>query len=277
MEEKKLLFALIVTNFLSVLAFDANAGIDHHAHKQYESRYVDQNVIDMVNNLNSKVDGLTDLKGGDKKGTNTQNDLAERSAREIIDVTNQRVRNSQNNKEVKELKEWTQDIETRDKKHVMDHMLCESQKQQEMAGHFQQTNTSQDSKFYIFASVSLSKQVLKNLVRGAKKYDGVVVIRGIIDDSLTKTVGFLREVLKEDAEGVLIDPMLFRKYEIKMVPSYVLAITTPGKEIEDKELSKLTDETFDMIGGTISPGYALSTFASKGNLKAQAKMRLADD
>ena len=107
--------------------------------------------------------------------------------------------------------------------------------------------------FYVF--VTLAMPHFKALVQDAKKYDATLVIRGLKDDSFIKTAKYLQEILKEDSEGILIDPTLFRKYQVKKVPTFVIAI----------------DDAYDKLSGNVTIQYALNKIISDGELGNLAK------
>lgn len=119
--------------------------------------------------------------------------------------------------------------------------------------------------FYIFVSLNMKEKNLKLLLREAAKYNGVLVIRGLKNDSMIETVNYLQTLLKEKHEGVIIDPNLFRKYRIDKVPSFVVAKHCFGSRC---------DQQYDTIKGNITPHFALSKIMAKGDLKSEAERLL---
>jgi len=97
-----------------------------------------------------------------------------------------------------------------------------------------------DSKVYIFVSFGMPKEALKALAVDAKKYGAVLLIRGLIDSSFLKTATFVKEL----EESVVLDPLLFRKYNIVAVPTF----------IEEQQAG------YKKISGNITLAYALSKF-----------------
>ena len=108
------------------------------------------------------------------------------------------------------------------------------------------------AELYIFATLSMPN--LKALLQDAQKYGGIVTIRGLKNNSMKETVSELLKITKLDSEGVMIDPLLFKEYQISRVPAFVL----------------VQDNTYDKIAGNFSTRYALEKIASLGDLKAQA-------
>lgn len=77
--------------------------------------------------------------------------------------------------------------------------------------------TSQELTLYIFVSFSMPKQTIKALAIEAKKHNASLVIRGLIQNSFINTAKFLQEM----REGIVLDPTLFKEYDIKVVPTFV--------------------------------------------------------
>lgn len=112
--------------------------------------------------------------------------------------------------------------------------------------------------FYIFATLTMNKIDLENLIKNAKQYHGVVVLRGLKNNSMIQTIEYLQDILKDNLEGVIIDPVLFNKYNVQRVPTFILG-TKEGN--------------IDVLSGNVSMNFVLQKFASKGSTKDIA-MRL---
>jgi type-F conjugative transfer system pilin assembly protein TrbC len=87
-----------------------------------------------------------------------------------------------------------------------------------------------DQKIIIFVSLSMPKNSLMVLMQEAEKYQAILVMRGLKDDSFKQTAIFLKE-LNENANigGIEINPKLFEEYTITQVPTFVLVKN--GQEI----------------------------------------------
>ena len=118
-------------------------------------------------------------------------------------------------------------------------------------------DTPQETDLFVFVSSSMHKELLLELGQAAKQYGGVLVLRGLVNDSFKETIRDFSCLFKEDI-GVLIDPQLFEDYEIKHVPTFVM---TDGNRN-------------DQLSGAVSPQYVLHTFADKGELGTDAQRRL---
>jgi type-F conjugative transfer system pilin assembly protein TrbC len=111
----------------------------------------------------------------------------------------------------------------------------------------QDTVTSQegsDSKLYIFVSFSMPKKSLKALAVEAKKHKAVLVIRGLIENSFLETATFLKDL----GESVVLDPLLFREYNVVVVPTFIEAYQAGYRK----------------ISGNITLVYALEKFKEGG-------------
>ena len=128
------------------------------------------------------------------------------------------------------------------------------------------TQKSLNTDFLIFASFSMGEKNLENLIKAASIYDGVVILRGFKNGDIKETAQFLSK-FGEEKEGILIDPSLFKEYQIVKVPTYVLVKTCEVGTDNCKEV-------FDKLTGNVSPQYALEKFGTSGELVAEAKERL---
>jgi type-F conjugative transfer system pilin assembly protein TrbC len=121
--------------------------------------------------------------------------------------------------------------------------------------------------FYIFVTLSMSEHNLKQLIIYARKYNATLVLRGLVDNSFVKTSSIIQK-LSEESGGMIIDPNLFKEFNIKTVPSYVLASN------KSCPLSTTCVKTYDKLTGNVTPKYALEIFKEKGDLAAEAKLLL---
>lgn len=120
----------------------------------------------------------------------------------------------------------------------------------------QQQNNILGVQVYIFASLSMPKTRLINLIKEANNYNGIVILRGLKNNSYKETAEFSQPIIKEAGHGFVIDPMLFRQYHITKVPTFILK--SSDSEVHDK------------IIGNINLKYALQQFAKHGDLAKEA-------
>ena len=112
------------------------------------------------------------------------------------------------------------------------------------------------TELYIFASLAMPKTRLIELIKEANNYNGVVVLRGLRNNSYKDTANFLQPIIQEAGAGLIIDPTLFTTYNIERVPVIVVSDATINK--------------YDKITGNISLQYALTEITKNGDLKEQA-------
>lgn len=125
--------------------------------------------------------------------------------------------------------------------------------------------SKEEINFYIFASFSLNDNVLKQMIDYAKTYDTQIVFRGLENNSFKLTAEHIQKIVKEDDEAsIIIDPTLFTKFEIKQVPSFILA----KEEACADQMS--CSSMYDKISGNVTPKFALEKFAEKGELSDEA-------
>lgn len=117
--------------------------------------------------------------------------------------------------------------------------------------------TPQETDFFVFVSTSMHPDHLLEIGKEAQRYGGVLVLRGLVQDSFKETLKELSFLFKKEV-GVLIDPQLFEDHNVQQVPTFVL-----------------TDGTrWDRMIGSVSPKYALESFAERGDLSREAQRRL---
>ena len=120
--------------------------------------------------------------------------------------------------------------------------------------------------FYIFASFTLSDTHLRQMMDYAKMYNGVIVFSGIENNSFQKTGEHIQGLARDgDEASIIIDPTLFKEFQIDQVPTYVLA------RREKCPVGMTCGASYDKIIGSITPKYALEKFAKQGDLTREAQ------
>lgn len=123
--------------------------------------------------------------------------------------------------------------------------------------------------FYMFASFGLSDSLLRQMLDYAKIYNGVIVLKGIENNSFKQTAEHVQRLSKEGEEAaIIIDPTLFKQFEVERVPAYILA------KQEKCPVGLSCKPSYDKITGNITPKYALEKFVEKGELLLEAKALL---
>lgn len=80
-----------------------------------------------------------------------------------------------------------------------------------------------ESAVIVFISSSMPDEAIKSIQCQAGIIDAPVVLRGLIDNSLQKTVRWAEKWIKNESDkGFQINPVLFRQYGIKQVPAVLV-------------------------------------------------------
>lgn len=122
----------------------------------------------------------------------------------------------------------------------------------------------------VFVSFSMPEASLKELGEQVAKLGGVLVLRGMYNNSLTATFKKMQS-LSEKGVPTIIHPGLFKKFNIKTVPAIALV---------DKENSyclkteSMCTPVADLTTGNVTLFYALNQFEAGGDYRARAKAYL---
>jgi conjugal transfer pilus assembly protein TrbC len=122
------------------------------------------------------------------------------------------------------------------------------------------------SDLIIFVSFSMPKDTLIALSKEAKEAGAVMVVRGFKDGSLRATKQAALDVNKGHAAWE-INPGLFRSFQIKTVPTFVVA-DSQAESVLDNGCSP--QATFSAVSGDISVELALE------QLRLHAQSKIAD-
>jgi len=89
---------------------------------------------------------------------------------------------------------------------------------------------SSGSRFYVFVSFSMPDVTLRRLMQQAKRIGAPLVLRGMVENDMNKTRIKVGKLLDADKNGntnieggLSIDPTLYERFGISVVPSFVLA------------------------------------------------------
>ncbi|MBP9777640.1 MAG: type-F conjugative transfer system pilin assembly protein TrbC [Rickettsiaceae bacterium] len=79
-------------------------------------------------------------------------------------------------------------------------------------------------KILVFVSFSMPEPALTQLLVESTQYNAVLLIQGLIDNSLPKTLSRISKLVTDadNKGGLEISPNLFEQYNIKKVPAYVI-------------------------------------------------------
>lgn len=126
-------------------------------------------------------------------------------------------------------------------------------------------NQAPQSNIMVFISLSMPKESLQNYYIEAKKFNATLMIRGFIDDSLSKTVAYFKAA-QDEGVMVQVDPHSFEKFNIVQVPTII---------VKDGNCLLNTSCAYDKITGNVSLRYALEKIEREGEFgKRQASKTL---
>jgi conjugal transfer pilus assembly protein TrbC len=123
---------------------------------------------------------------------------------------------------------------------------------------------SDGPRFIAFASLSMPPEALKALVRDMGRAGGVTVLRGFPQGD---SEGFKKRVAAiwsdgSEAGSLGIDPRLFRAFDIKAAPSFVM-LSTDFSPCDGFDCTSAVPP-HDRIAGNVSVAHVLETFAGGG-------------
>ena len=100
-------------------------------------------------------------------------------------------------------------------------------KQNELLGKISKpsgNDKSDKNEILIFISFSMPNEAIKQLLAESSKYKASLIIQGLVENSLPKTLTKSAELIKSanNQGGIQVDPNLFAKYKIKKVPAFVI-------------------------------------------------------
>lgn len=121
-----------------------------------------------------------------------------------------------------------------------------------------------DAALFVLVSLSMPPASLGRLAAQAGKAGATLVLRGVVDGSLTKTAEMTATVIRQHPGAQFqIDPTLFRRFSVDQVPTFVLAAPTAHGQTCGKDCD--AQGTFVRISGDVTLDYALEHLARQAN------------
>ncbi len=97
----------------------------------------------------------------------------------------------------------------------------------------------------------------------------VLFNRGLVNNSFKDTTQAVYALIKEKRQGgLMLDPTLFKKFNITQVPAFVM--------VDHSNLSQPLCSKYDVVYGNVSLEYALRKFANNGYEREMAQHMLRD-
>jgi len=122
------------------------------------------------------------------------------------------------------------------------------------------SNKPDDADVLIFVSFSMPKESLKLWAEQASCIGCPLLLRGFVDNDLTKTTAKTRAIFGEKANiEVSIDPEKFQKFNIDVVPAVVIV------DLAQKDVNDDSVPYFDVVYGDTSLEEALNRIAKSGS------------
>lgn len=132
----------------------------------------------------------------------------------------------------------------------------------------------QGTDLLIFVTFGMPRETLRLLAEQASRAGGVLMVRGLVDDSMRRTLAVVKEVLGGQTVPWQIDPEAFRRYAIVQAPTFVLARSVGPCQGVCAQTSAQGD-SFVRVAGDVSLDYALEVFArSDDGWRTEAHARL---
>ncbi len=115
--------------------------------------------------------------------------------------------------------------------------------------------------FIVFASLSMPKEALAQLIADTSTAGGIVAFRGFPGNDAKAFVAGMKGVLSapEQQAHIAIDPRLFRAFAVRAAPTFV--VVSSEFELCEGLKCDTTLPAHDRMTGNVSVEYALETFA----------------
>lgn len=252
MEEEKLLYPIKTAIFsVLVLAHLSASSLNTSGFQTLKS----PREIELAKSIDDQ------FKKAVKEKENASNSVAGNSV-DSSSVNQQIIQSFKNKQLTQEQKDFIKAMDKKSKKHLRQEFLTQSKALSN--DKITQENLNHNAALYVFITLGMKPKNIQLLIKEAKKYNAQVVIRGLKNNSFKETAEFLRKIAKDESEGVIIDPTLFKKYKIQTVPTFVLAKTCALFE------NSKCDLEHDLLEGNVSIQYALEKIKARGDLSEVA-------
>ena len=111
----------------------------------------------------------------------------------------------------------------------------------------------------VFLTLAMNKKNLEQIIREARVYGFIPVIRGFKDGSYIATAKYLSDIIEKTGYGVEVDPESFKEFDVKLVPTFVVAAPkcTEGN---------CKGVKYNKVTGNISFDHVLRLFATRGDI-----------
>ncbi len=126
-------------------------------------------------------------------------------------------------------------------------------------GHAKPMLTSDKPAILAFVSFSMPKQSLRLLSEQLSKIGGTLVLRGLVENSISKTVAKTIELFGDkEVGGFSVDPEAFKQHQVRAVPAVVII---PKKSCKKEPCQS----EFDIVYGDVPLEESLERFSKSGS------------
>ena len=115
----------------------------------------------------------------------------------------------------------------------------------------------------IFVTLAMPEPSLKLLATQAARSGATMVIRGLKDDSMKKTLAAVQQIIGASPVAWQIDPPAFKRFSVRRAPTFVLVAEDSGAHLTTASCSSgcSTAGSFVSVAGDVSLDYALEFIA----------------
>jgi type-F conjugative transfer system pilin assembly protein TrbC len=133
-----------------------------------------------------------------------------------------------------------------------------------------------ESDLMIFVSFSMPDEMIASYVQQAKRFGGVLMIRGFVADKMSMTKAAIERLNQSGVEWQ-INPEPFKKFKVEKVPAIVLASVEDAQSVMEDGCA--TPGTYSMVTGDLAILDALDKISLRSQTKISkfAKNRLLAD
>lgn len=107
----------------------------------------------------------------------------------------------------------------------------------------------------VFVTLAMPDAALARLAAQAEQAQATLLIRGLQHRSMRATAQRAAKIIGERRVAWLIDPHAFKRFEVRVAPSFVLTRRTAGSDCASGECPR--DNGYAMVAGDVSLDYAL--------------------
>ncbi len=111
-----------------------------------------------------------------------------------------------------------------------------------------------DNRLLIFISASMPKKTIINLMHQGSTLGAIFVVRGLIQGSYVKTYSYFYQLKMDNNIGIMINPTMFKAFEITAVPTFALYQSTQDLMHTACNIVPV----YTKVSGNVSIDYALN-------------------